>query len=465
MNLNSINILRWYSSTEYQNHRKYFAYGQVIPVICEIDRLPPFQMVRSVQLLPITELVLVNFYTGAETDITTEAIAAGLSLYAASGYDLVIYPDLVPLLITTPPTGLHYLRMTDANDSYYSEVFKICDDVSDLIKIEYWHSEDFLYPGGHIRYDAPFKSRVYIPADIARPSYQYEDQVEKRDGYNLPIQQIRYKSHKFNFYAAEFFIDGFSVIQLHDFVQITYQRQLYEVDEMLMNDPDWKTPAFFANVEVEFRTDTVVIVNARALLAADFEYLPTAGSCVTVDHAAVGRITNPSTHYTNFTYEDADGDTVSLVNGDKILITAGATTKLYEYSSSSYSLVAVSGPANIYSEGEDLYWSVQGPSVYLPQITWYDGGPSSDIAGYWVQGAIHTFYAIVGTEEILLGSFTSTELLAGVHVDLPTGTTEIKLVISSSSCGAFYTPANYSVPTPGGSGIGWMTIGTTNIVG
>ncbi len=264
----SYNVLGIYENESEQNYQKWFVFDENVYLHEDVDYLPPFQFsipnTDELTLTTISSVILVNFETKNETEILTEMITNGLEVYREVGvdYDTIIYPSTLALGFVKPLTGEYFLKIYTDNGDRVTEVF-CCGDVSDHIKIEYWHGSNFCYPNGHFRYTAPFKMRVYLPTSIGKPSYEYAEKVVSRGGLNFPLQQISFKLNKFVAVLPEFMMDGMRLIRNHDNVEITEGSKVYVVDEFKMENPDWLDRGDLGEVLFEFKTDTVVVTNAK----------------------------------------------------------------------------------------------------------------------------------------------------------------------------------------------------------
>ncbi len=453
-----LNILAWYDTKQKQDHRRWWNYNGAFPIISEFSHIPAFQLVRNKTGAAINVLSLVKLDDDTEQNILSSAQSSGLEVAEFDHYDLVIYPDLLPLDITNLELGIYYLKMSDGANTWYSEVFSMCIDTSNLIKIEYWHNEDFKYSNGHIRYNAPFKNKVFIGSDIGKPSYEYEEQVVKNDGYNFPINQISFKKFKFNTILPEFLIDAIRVIGLHDNIEISYSGRCYEVDEFLMDSPKWEDRGDIANVEFEFRTDTVVSISGRGSIGVDYE--PQAGSCVVHLHSCVAMIEEGTDNYTNFTYTNSStGQVANLQDGDKVIITLlTGDIQVFTYNASSYSVQATPNGSVIYTLNEDLYFSGIGSNkIKLPYIQGYSTSQGLLLA-LSLQGALHYIYSVSGGVETLIGTYTAAQIDSNVEIEYDPSFEFFRMKVASLNCGVFQTSEDLIVVAPEPDNIFLITI-------
>jgi hypothetical protein len=199
--------------------------------------------------------------TGISLNITTEA---GLTTVDQSDGYYAIESDgsAMPLhtLITEWLPGNYRLEIVHDGVTYYSEVFTWCNSVTNLIKIEYWHNSRFLHGDGAFTYDGGYKNLIYVGTDIGKPNYVEEERVVQRDGLKLPIMQIQWKQFGFNVPATEYFIDALRLVKLHDNVEISHKGRVYEVDEFIMETPNWDQKGDIASVDCYFTNGRIAKV-------------------------------------------------------------------------------------------------------------------------------------------------------------------------------------------------------------
>lgn len=256
---NNISVLPWYTSIELQNHRKSYAYGTIYPLFTPKRTLLPFQIMRNTSSRNITGAQLYDKNGVLFADITTALKETGLQIvpFASLGYDVIVYPSLLPFAIDTPD-GIYYARMTDGVNVWYSEMFTIVGDLSGYLKIEWYDVENFVFDAGQIVYQNPkFHNVLYLCTELGKPEYTFEEEGETRDGYFFPEKQISEKTYRCMALAPEYLCDVMRFIRMSDKVFVTdkYGRQ-YDCDTFLIT-PKWQTQGDLASVEIEFETATV----------------------------------------------------------------------------------------------------------------------------------------------------------------------------------------------------------------
>lgn len=256
---NNISVLPWYTSIEQQNHRKSYAYGTIYPLFTPKRTLLPFQIMRNTSSRDITRAQLYDKNGVLFADITTALKETGLQIvpFASLGYDVIVYPSLLPFAIDTPD-GIYYARMTDGVNVWYSEMFTIVGDLSGYLKIEWYDVENFVFDAGQIVYQNPkFHNVLYLCTELGKPEYLFKEEGETRDGYFFPEKQISEKTYRCMALAPEYLCDVMRFIRMSDKVFVTdkYGHQ-YDCDTFLIT-PKWQTQGDLASVEIEFETATV----------------------------------------------------------------------------------------------------------------------------------------------------------------------------------------------------------------
>lgn len=264
-------ILPWYDSINQQYWRKSYVYGQVWPLVCKTQRLPPFQVIRRVEdpvLGPLTSFTITRVETQTTTEMLSNMITGGLTIEAFTEYDIIVYPGLADLTDITLPEGQYYCTMTDGTYTWVSEIFVMKDDLSKMIFMKFWHEDGFVIPGGHIHYDTPFYNFVYlgyIERPINKPKYAELEEVDERALYEFPIFRATRKDYRFSILMPEYMADILRLVPSHDYVVIISEGITYNCDRIKFNPSEWVPQGHLIPVEFEFSTDTVVHTTGRVL--------------------------------------------------------------------------------------------------------------------------------------------------------------------------------------------------------
>lgn len=183
---------------------------------------------------------------------------AGITIvpFADLGYDIIVFTGSLPV-VGSMDNGQYYATIADRAQTWYSEIFTVVNDISGYLKLEWWDREDFVMDAGTIVYkSAGFKNILYLCSDIAKPEYDFDDQVIERGGYTFPVEQVSKKRYRFSFFASEYLLDVLRFVRMADYAQITSHGQLYTMDTFLIT-PEWEDNGDVAGVDAEFTTATV----------------------------------------------------------------------------------------------------------------------------------------------------------------------------------------------------------------
>lgn len=274
---NNLNPLPWYTSINQQNHRKSYVYGEIYPLYTLANFMLPWQVQTSLSI----ERYYIDVYNDDGTlyhSLTAQEKAQNVSIVNMTEMSYVVFVPTFPVA-TNQPDGRYYatLRIDTLNDSvtYYSEVYTVVHSLDNFLKIEWYDATNLYYEGGQINYSSKlnYKNHIYLPTELGKPEYTFEETGEDRDGFYFPEKQLSEKTYRFNFLAPEYLLDAMRIIRLSDYVTITDQFGVqYKPDKFLMT-PKWTQNGDLAQVEVEFQTNTVIKKIGRGIVTggvADF---------------------------------------------------------------------------------------------------------------------------------------------------------------------------------------------------
>lgn len=236
----------------------YFYYGKIVTESGTTTDYTPTSLVVTYNEPHI------NMFKIYRADGTLYRAYYGGSIYykTIGDRDYFIYPALGYEGEQLLDIGQYYAVMSDGENTWYSEVFTVVEDLEAYLKIEWWDDADFFMDAGVVVYkynypfDLQFKNELYLQSDIAKPEYNFEEEGENRDGYFFPIKQISEKRYRFKFFASEYLLDVMRLIRMADHIKITYRGQEYYPDSFLIT-PQWEDNGAVASVEGEFNTATV----------------------------------------------------------------------------------------------------------------------------------------------------------------------------------------------------------------
>lgn len=275
---NNFNPLPWYTSLDQQNHRKSYAYGDIYPLYTQANFMLPWQVQTS---LVSIERYYIDIYNDDGTlyhSLTAQEKAQNVSIVSMTDMSYVVFIPTFPVA-TNQPDGRYYatLRIYTLTNSvtYYSEVYTVVHSLDNFLKIEWYDEDNLAYEGGQICYSDKlnYKNWLYLPTEIGKPEYTFEETGEDRDGFYFPEKQLSEKTYRFSFLAPEYMLDAMRIIRLSDYVNITDQFGVeYKADKFLMT-PKWTQNGDLAEVSVEFQTNTVIKKIGRGIVTGgDADY-------------------------------------------------------------------------------------------------------------------------------------------------------------------------------------------------
>ncbi len=269
-------ILPWYSALSMQYHRRRTGGGNVFRLIAKSQRLPCFQVIRTGSALEaeISQFDLVSLETGITIDILQNMIDTALIVESFTDYDIISYPALANMTDVTINEGQYYAIMGDGTNTWYSEIFWVQTYTDKFIKLQFWHDEPFVIPGGfHLSYTSPYLSTVYLDTIVNKPKYPYEFDDDDRDGYPFMLYGISNKQFRFNILVPEYMADALRSVPLHHYRTITSEGIVYYVTHIKIIPGEWTDWGDLIPLEFEFYTDTAIQATGKVKPATEgFSY-------------------------------------------------------------------------------------------------------------------------------------------------------------------------------------------------
>ena len=253
---NNISPLPFYDDISLQNHRKGYAFGQIYPLVIYKNMLLPFQFCVS-SGTSISQAILYSADGKYIANILPELKENGLTLKSYTEFKLVKYPGTLPVN-SIKHEGQYYIQLRlNGGPVLYSDIFTVYNRVDDYLKLEYTNSYNFELKNGIVDFSDNFKFKCYLPTQVGKPEYDFEEEATERMGYTFIESQVSKKIYRFTFLAPEYLCDALRIVRLCNEKQIVSKGQTYDLTSFNMK-PEWEEQGDLAAVECEFETDTVI---------------------------------------------------------------------------------------------------------------------------------------------------------------------------------------------------------------
>lgn len=272
---NNLSPLPFYDNLSMQNHRKSYSYGNIFQLINPKNRLLPFQIILPNNVYYRTEINLINLDNNQSIDISDQ-IVIQYKIFQDLNFVVAYYVSGSNILGINQ-LGLFYLEIKFYNQNNillltkYSEVFNVITNLNNVVEIVWYDANDLIFEDGAIVYSntGNYRNQLYLCSEVGKPTYNFEETGEERDGYFFPEKQISLKTYHFNFTAPEYLTDVMRLIRLHDYIFITSNGITYKCDNFLI-DVSWQNWGNLAGVNVDFNSYTVVKKIASYIQTSDY---------------------------------------------------------------------------------------------------------------------------------------------------------------------------------------------------
>lgn len=262
---NILTPIPFYTDKKYQDRYKYYGYGDIFPLFVLNTLAQPFQFSLPTTTVTIPSMKLVKLNADGSEGTPTTIPMAQLDIVSSVEGNRCYVVNKGTTGVSTFSTleGRFYMTATETingvQTTFYSEVITLVPSGSLLqyLKLEWWNTEPLVMDGGLIYYDGTnYKNVLYLPTTVGKPTYQFEEEGEERNGYFFAEKQISRKQYVFSFLAPEYLCDALRFLRMHDFVTVTENGITYEINQ-IETDVEWQTQGNLASVTVRFYCNTV----------------------------------------------------------------------------------------------------------------------------------------------------------------------------------------------------------------
>lgn len=461
-NSRNINPIGFFADTRQLSHNREAAYGERRPHIVPLGYIPPFQIVRRLTDSNLNTIRLYRRETNTFETITVDMYSTGFQVLTFPTYKIWSYPGTVPLPLSVFNEGVYYMTITDGSGNVLTRedfCWKHQAGMSGFVKMEWFHQRNVTLPFGHINFVAPFKFWHWFDTELGKPNYPVERDVDSRKGVEYVNSIVSWKEQRFVTRGDENFMDALSLVQHMDTVVVTFLGDEINTFRVIVT-PDWQERGDEALIEIEIRSDQVVVTNGDALTNFDYE-----AECLAVAATAVTTIVEGSTNWLGGYYVAQNGGGGLFEAGDYILATNVGVTDLYEFvSPGNYTLISLANNEIVYDADFGNYLPMKPTTHFTkPAITDIDNPlvpstPTTKVVSG--SGLPNTLVEIWGKENSL--SITETLLAvglngdfegAGLTVDLLNNTV-IRAKFSTVNCQMFQVTSWKNINLGEGIGIG-----------
>lgn len=309
--------------------------------------------------------------------------------------------------------------------------------MANYLKITWWNDNDL----GEILYQDGFKNVIYLDVEVEKPEYNVTLESDL-NGDNVEVTKFRKweKVYRFECWMQEDLVDAFTLMQIHDNIEVTLQSGdvIQVAKHGLRVDPSWEEIGCLAKSVVSFAENYVVAGNCDENMTTEC-YCETLGEFEFIDDG-----TAPA----------SPEGTVILLYTDAIILNYKYEAALYE-ASNNYTWLPLPVPDqySCYENQDDsntYFWDGQ----YWHRFPGYfysatpAGGFDYLMTGWILPGTFGTVYYNAGIGWIDAGTFTADQFDDGMTVEIVgAGTIPVKIKVWNHSCDYDYTD-EYDVVIP-----------------
>jgi hypothetical protein len=161
--------------------------------------------------------------------------------------------------------GVYYGRVTVGGQSYVTEPWRWKDDMSGFVRVRYRRSRPILTATNYVTYtdngEASY-AELYLPGIFMKPPYNFEVEMDNRDGYNFVKKQVSYISAQVTVLCSGYFAEALRMLWHCDEREYEVDGTMTEVDFMESPEPNW-VDRHLCEVSVVFRSGTVIQTNGE----------------------------------------------------------------------------------------------------------------------------------------------------------------------------------------------------------
>lgn len=179
----------------------------------------------------------------------------------------------------TVPLGEYYFQVIAfdnvRNNYFYSDYVYITSDIHNYVKLEWLNDNNLYINKRSIPFESGFRPYCYVDALIGKPTYEYEEELTSRLGYDFIELQTSKKTYNFGFVAPEYLCDALRLMKVCNHKYVTrFDFPNYGTQYDIMNmgfEVDWEEQGDLAGVTLSFSINNVISNTSGYLpLGGDF---------------------------------------------------------------------------------------------------------------------------------------------------------------------------------------------------
>jgi len=445
-----MNVMGWTTNPRMIHHRREYVRGKKYRLPVEVGYFYPFQLVRDRSPFDISRFEIIREETGEVRNVLADMRATGLSVITGDETDTIRYLGTVALPGVWAE-GLYHAKMSDGAQTWETDTFCMVADVSEMVKVEWWHNEPIRYRDGVIDYAYPYRNYVWMATDIGKPTYPVDQEVKVKNGVEIPLRVTTWKQYNFEYLVPEYLADVLRTIHQHHNKRVHHLGEVYDCQRFSLENLNWEEYGRLAVAEFVFRTDTVVTTLSNPGATIN---VPTGNECLSVRYTT-NRVLGISEFVNNLdnlgTYGIV-GDHIA-VNG-VIDLGAGPTgsfnvlqiTHLSTSPDTTRVRDAVAGDLffDVYSERYFVHTGTPF-GFTAPKITEIT---DTTLTGLALTGStVEVYFMIEGGMFTRQGSYTAAQINAGISVDA-SNWFAAKLVFLTAGCGILQESQTFVLNLP-----------------
>jgi hypothetical protein len=117
------------------------------------------------------------------------------------------------------PAGIYYVQLQKGNSIYYSETFKVDNDVNSMLKLVWYNNGDI----APVMYQNAFQNLLYIEdayTEAIVPEVQ-QDVEKDNQGNSIVMFQRVVQKYKFETLLPDYLLDALTLMQIHSDIYLT----------------------------------------------------------------------------------------------------------------------------------------------------------------------------------------------------------------------------------------------------